>query len=754
MPNNENPPIEIESKSIIKLLGSDRVEYFHIPEFQRSYTWDKKNVEELLEDLLDSYEDFIRQEESRKVQYFLGNIISHYNESEQFSGVLRESLLIDGQQRLTTLSFLIGELYKHGKKLVKYLYDNGVASEDIILEKLRNCIIKDEDVNTSMGIIKSTDEVVNVYLNKYFNSITQTISNLPEENDSNKTLAVSRRTIEEKIKKYFQFTETQNVDTVSNVYIDLKNFSKFLLENIIISHVSTTSFADAFIIFERQNNRGEELSFADIVKHYLMEPISKNREEFNTRAKDLNIRWLDVKKQIDEDGFSFNRFIIYFFRAEYEYLFSTDGKKALKELKKHKEENTLLNYDLNNPEELLEKLEDTKDHFLKIRKGLDLNGEYCFPLLFIKRYFDFDQHYQVLMAMRTLEDNDKFTRIAINLESFIFISSFSERGSTFERAVIAFIKSIHNDNNPQKTCYSEHSCSDFQSNETCEHICSHSVACKYDTEHKIKDLTMNFIDAAESLILKHEFLQKENSNNTASDRLKYIIYRIEHQYRTMADEVEINLFDLNQFRSNNMRNYSGEERAKVKINVDHILEIGRDHFSEYEEFQSGLSEYEVTSLRYRVGNLTLLTKYENGGRFNGWSPREKLLGKKIKFCTDHIEIILTEDEDACRQNNCNKELTEKKFSFDDTPFALTKALSRNDVPGRGRQAKTYRFFKLNYPKLGRRSVWNLDEIVKREKIQFHILSQALLIKFNPHNENYDIHNQIKWPQFPPRDGSS
>ncbi|MEL0104075.1 MAG: DUF262 domain-containing protein [Gammaproteobacteria bacterium] len=748
MPRLETPPLDIKPKSIIKLLGSEREEFFYIPEFQRSYTWSKSSVEELINDLVDAFDDSVRQEGIRKVQYFLGTVISHFNEEES-EDRLRESLLIDGQQRLTTISFILGELYKHGKDLIDSLTLKEEAIDDTIIGQLRNCIIKEEGIGESMGVIQHSDEVVKDYLSSYFNSISQTITFVPEENENNKILTQARSVISNKIKQLYDFNDSQGVDELLEIFEKFKKFSEFLLQDAVISHVSATNFADAFVIFERQNNRGEDLLFSDIVKHYLMEPISKNRENFNNRAKDINNRWLEVKKDIDSDGFSFDKFIIYFFRAEYKSLFPTEGKKALKELKKHKEKSETFKNDLENPEVLIEKLEDMKIHFLRLRNGLDLNENNCFPLLFIKKFFRFDQHYQVLMATRTLEDNEKFKRLAINLESYIFVSSFSDAGSKFEGEVINFIESIRNDNDPLQTCYSEVVCEDI---DTCEHTCSHSVNCKYDTEHKIKNLTMSFLDNAESLIVKPEFLRKENANNTASERLKYIIYRIEHQYREMADEVEIILLDVNKFRSNhNLSNYTDDQKSKFSINVDHILEIGRDHFSEYEEYGSSLIELEVENLKFRVGNLTLLTRYDNGGRFNNWTPREKLLGKESKFCPDHPENLLRDEESTCRQNNCEKRLKTEKISFDNTMFALTKALSRKDVTGRSRQAKTYRYFKLDYPKLGRRKVWDEDEIEKREKIQFHILSQALLIKFDPYEVDYEIFNQINWPQFPPSD---
>ena len=75
----------------------EEVEILEIPFFQRSYVWERENWEELLSDLL-------------KVGHnpFLGSLI--LKRVDRLSGDLRHALVIDGQQRLTTLSILLKAL--------------------------------------------------------------------------------------------------------------------------------------------------------------------------------------------------------------------------------------------------------------------------------------------------------------------------------------------------------------------------------------------------------------------------------------------------------------------------------------------------------------------------------------------------------------------------------------------------------------------------------------------------------------------
>ena len=92
--------------------------YYDIPFFQRGYVWDYDNWEDLLDDLIDAEKG-----------YFLGSIILKAN--GLVSGEFPHFLIIDGQQRLTTLSVLLqacydtlmarSEEYHYDKKLIDVL---------------------------------------------------------------------------------------------------------------------------------------------------------------------------------------------------------------------------------------------------------------------------------------------------------------------------------------------------------------------------------------------------------------------------------------------------------------------------------------------------------------------------------------------------------------------------------------------------------------------------------------------------------
>ena len=97
--------IDARSKSIRELL--DGVKY-SIDYYQREYKWTTKQIKELLEDLESKFFDSYREEHSRSqveryTHYFLGSVVISSRNGQKY--------VIDGQQRLTSLTLLLIFLY-------------------------------------------------------------------------------------------------------------------------------------------------------------------------------------------------------------------------------------------------------------------------------------------------------------------------------------------------------------------------------------------------------------------------------------------------------------------------------------------------------------------------------------------------------------------------------------------------------------------------------------------------------------------
>ena len=121
-----------EDIELININSIFKDEYI-IPIYQRKYAWENKEIEQLLEDIINA-----------KEKYYLGTLITNKQDSGKYE-------VIDGQQRLTTLYLLMLNLGKNEKpiqfearknyyKALKSLRDNNIECNAVELKNGYECI--------------------------------------------------------------------------------------------------------------------------------------------------------------------------------------------------------------------------------------------------------------------------------------------------------------------------------------------------------------------------------------------------------------------------------------------------------------------------------------------------------------------------------------------------------------------------------------------------------------------------------------
>lgn len=113
--------------TLASLLATEGTQWhYHIPRFQREYVWKKNNWSKLIEDIYDN-----------DPGHYMGSVIcvSDGQELTPTSELIYE--VVDGQQRLTTLSLLLCAIYKKLNKLSTVDFDQN-ENEDFIV--MRNSI--------------------------------------------------------------------------------------------------------------------------------------------------------------------------------------------------------------------------------------------------------------------------------------------------------------------------------------------------------------------------------------------------------------------------------------------------------------------------------------------------------------------------------------------------------------------------------------------------------------------------------------
>ena len=229
-----------DNKTIRDILHGRR--QLEIPFFQRSYVWTEENWERFLDDMKNNSSD--------PKPYFMGSYIM--KQIHTGTGAIDRQLVIDGQQRFTTLFLFAYVLLKKSGQLEKFKqrYHLDTDQKEICLKHNRN------DAPIFNAIF---DETIN--------------DNLKKEYANNNVL-----------KAYEYFMEKVNPD----------DYHKDVLEYIYFVPIDLSPEEDEQQIFDTINSLGVRLTVADLIKNYLFS--GKDDEKFyietweNTFEKTKEIR--------------------------------------------------------------------------------------------------------------------------------------------------------------------------------------------------------------------------------------------------------------------------------------------------------------------------------------------------------------------------------------------------------------------------------------------------------------------------------
>lgn len=250
-----------------KLINVDQGarEHFHVPKYQREYTWKKWQWEQLLNDI-----------EDNDPGYFMGSIICVNDMQSISAGDELIFEVVDGQQRLTTLSLLLATIYaKLNAAMATY---DPVDEQD--KEEARSCItnIRAKLVKRKKDAKQGESGAFKVGKNVYFLRVQPSAQN---HNMADYLYLLSEAGLIESQPKqpycgnrllgraYAYFEEKISADVT-----DLLKLME-RINQLMFVQITVGSQADAFTLFESLNNRGVPLSAMDIIKNKMLAQMEK-----------------------------------------------------------------------------------------------------------------------------------------------------------------------------------------------------------------------------------------------------------------------------------------------------------------------------------------------------------------------------------------------------------------------------------------------------------------------------------------------
>ena len=328
------------NKTYRQLMGNGL--RYEIPKFQRDYSWEAEHWDDLWQDI----RALLADEDN---EHYMGYLVLQTSNNKEFQ-------IIDGQQRLTTMSLLILSTLKCLKELV----DSGIEAEN-------NLKRKDSLLNSYIGYVDPVTLISNnkLKLNRnsddYYKQHLVLLKELPlrNTNSSEKHIRECFNWYYDRIKKEFNTGES------------LAAFIDNIVDKLFFTVIEVTDQLNAFKVFETLNARGVQLSSADLLKNYLFFVVDETKPHIS-EIEELENIWSKIVGKLGEQ--KFEDYLRYYWNS----INKSVGKKNLfKNVKgniKSKEQVFELIRNLNDTADLYLAIQNPEDEFWRdkpdIRKSL------------------------------------------------------------------------------------------------------------------------------------------------------------------------------------------------------------------------------------------------------------------------------------------------------------------------------------------------------------------------------------------------
>ena len=292
MPYNESRDKMIKNvsdPSVASILSTDALKVYNIPRYQREYTWGQQDWASLYDDVF-----------GNDPGYFLGSIIVIQGEIDPKTNIV-DFEVIDGQQRLTTISLLLAALYARINEHPDAI-DEDMQLDDV--RPLRNRLV----LKSNKGMTRVVPQVQNHNQDDYRWILKEHVG-----------LAVVMQRPKyhgvRKMSKAFEYFYDRLGEEIAGMGDDdavrtLLDKSRVLCSAVLVQ-INVDSHADAYTLFASLNNRGVPLSAVDLIKNTLLAKVADaDGDELDYYFE----QWQEVLRNLGDDYATQERF----FRQNYD----------------------------------------------------------------------------------------------------------------------------------------------------------------------------------------------------------------------------------------------------------------------------------------------------------------------------------------------------------------------------------------------------------------------------------------------------
>ncbi|WQW60355.1 DUF262 and DUF1524 domain-containing protein [Helicobacter pylori] len=258
--------MKADAIKLLDFIGKSQENQFVIPIYQRVYSWKKEQCKQLWDDIIK-----IGGNNDKMNGHFIGSILYVRDDNTHSSPLL----IIDGQQRLTTITLLLIALRNRSSEEVEIL-------EKFSRKKVESYLINsDKDGDKKFRLILSESD-------------KDTLLSLIDK-DRRKPSEPSLKIVENF--KLFEKWINENTDKLETIF---KGLEKLMIVWIALKKEKD----DPQLIFESMNSKGVELTQTDLIRNYIvMETEIGKQEDF------YNQYWRAMEEDFKQNETLFNRFV-------------------------------------------------------------------------------------------------------------------------------------------------------------------------------------------------------------------------------------------------------------------------------------------------------------------------------------------------------------------------------------------------------------------------------------------------------------
>lgn len=279
-----------------------------IPRFQRDYSWTEEEWDDLWQDI----EAVVYH--GTEDSHYMGYLVLQSDDDKVFS-------VIDGQQRLTTLSIIVLAALKNLQRVIEHQIEPEQNQQR--LDQLMSTYIGYLDPITLLSKPKLTLNRNNDYFYKTY--LVALENKIPQRN-----LKSSEHSLREAF-EWYDRKIAQKIKSAENVGVSLATLIEEMSNKLFFTVITVNDELNAYKVFETLNARGVRLSATDLLKNYLFSVIHRDRSASNNEAEMVSLEqhWERIVERLGAE--SFPDFLRVFWNSRYSFVRQAELFKRVRE---------------------------------------------------------------------------------------------------------------------------------------------------------------------------------------------------------------------------------------------------------------------------------------------------------------------------------------------------------------------------------------------------------------------------------------